>query len=132
MAERETATGEPEVPGSIDAEAGIDLLLKQIEEAKKLLNNRPIKSADHTAWNNTTREYLIKVFGSRSPNIHTILHAPGEGAVWLGMPDAVYENYQASSIENKIGMLSSCIVWLKRKSQMWSEEKSRIEHFNRK
>jgi hypothetical protein len=132
MAGRETANGEPEVPRSIDAEAGINLLLKQIEEAKKLLDNRPIKSADHTAWNNTTREYLIKVFGSRSPNIHTILHAPGEGAVWLGMPDHVYENYQASSIENKIGMLNSCVVWLKSKSQMSSEEKSRIENFNRK
>ena len=122
MAEIETATEEPEVPRSINAETGIDLLLEQIEEAKKLLNNRPIKSADHAAWNNTTRQYLIKVFGSRSPNIHTILYAPGEGAVWLGMPDDVYENYQASSIENKIEMLKSCIVWLKKKSQMWSEE----------
>ena len=132
MAEGKTATAEPEVPRSIDAKAGVNLLLRQIEEAKGLLKNRPIKSADHTAWNNTTREYLIKVFGLRSPNIHTILHAPGEGAVWLGMPDDVYENYQASSIENKIGMLNSCIVWLKKKSQMWREEKSKIEHFNKK
>ena len=47
MAERETVTEEPEVPRSIDAEAGVNLLLEQIEEAKRLLNNRPINPADH-------------------------------------------------------------------------------------
>lgn len=130
---RRTGTKEElEKPASVDAKTGIALLQKQIEEAKRLLDNRPIKSAEYLAWNNATREDLTRIYGSNSPNIETIISAPGNTPVWMGMSDALLERYEASSIENKIGMINSCIIWLRRKSQMWSEEKSRIEHFNRK
>ena len=122
---------ELEKPESVDAKTGIKLLQQQIEEARRLLDNRPIKLAEYLAWNNTTREDLARIYGPNSPNIESIISAPGNTPVWMGMPEAVAERYEASSIENKVQMLKSCIVWLKRKSQMWSEEKSRIEHFNK-
>jgi hypothetical protein len=102
---------------SVTIKAGIELLAEQVEEAKGLLNNRPIQSKDHQDWNNTTREYLIKIYGSKSPNIGTIISAPGQSAVWLGMSDATRECYEASSIENKIYMLENCIVSLKLKAK---------------
>ena len=95
-------------------EIGIELLRKQINEAKKLLKNRPIKTRDYAIWNETTRDYLIRIFGPASPNIDTIISAPGSTAVWLGMPRAATEKYEASSIENKIQLLEGCIVSLRR------------------
>jgi hypothetical protein len=114
----------PQRSESVDIKTGIELLHEQIEEAEGLLNNRPIQSQDHESWNNTTREYLIKIYGPISPNIETIVTAPGQSAVWLGMSDAVLERYEASSIENKINMLENCIVSLKHKAEQSKVEKS--------
>jgi hypothetical protein len=114
----------PQRSESIDIKTGIELLHEQIEEAKGLLNNRPIQSKNHEDWNKTTREYLIKIYGSKSPNISTILSAPGQSSVWMGMSDAVLERYEASSIENKINMLENCIVSLKHKAGQSKVEKS--------
>ncbi len=111
---RRTGTKEElEKPASVDAKMGIELLQKQIEEAKRLLENRPIRPEEHSAWNNATREDLTRIYGSNSPNIETIISAPGNTPVWMGMSDAVLERYEASSIENKITMLEACILWLK-------------------
>ena len=68
----------PQRSESVDIKTGIELLHEQIEEAEGLLNNRPIQSQDHENWNNTTREYLIKIYGPTSPNIETIVTAPGQ------------------------------------------------------
>jgi hypothetical protein len=114
----------PQRSESVDIKTGIELLREQIEEAEELLNNRPIQSQDHENWNNTTREYLIKIYGPTSPNIETIVTAPGQSAVWLGMSDAVLERYKASSIENKINMIKNCIVSLKHKAEQSKVEKS--------
>ena len=114
----------PQRSGSVDIKTGIELLHEQIEEAEGLLNNRPIESQDHENWNNTTREYLIKIYGPTSPNIETIVTAPGQSAVWLGMSDAVLERYEASSIENKINMIENCIISLKHKAEQSKVEKS--------
>jgi uncharacterized protein YjdB len=114
----------PQRSESIDIKTGIELLHEQIEEAKGLLNSRPIQSKNLEDWKKTTRESLIKIYGSKSPNISTILSAPGQNAVWMGMSDAVHERYEASSLENKIQMLENCIVSLKLKA-----EQSKIEKF---
>jgi hypothetical protein len=98
----------------VDPKTGIELLQEQISEAKQLLKNRPIKSMDHAIWNKTTRDYLIRIFGPDSPNIDTIISAPGSTAVWMGMPITVAEKYVASSMENKTQLLEGCIVSLKR------------------
>jgi hypothetical protein len=97
----------------VDAKTGIALLQQQVEEAKQLFKNRPIEPAKHTAWNNDTRECLARIYGSNSPNIESVLSAPGNTSVWMGMSDAVLERYQASSMENKITMLEACILSLK-------------------
>lgn len=112
MRRGEGSKEEPEKPAAVDAKTGIELLQQQIEEAKRLLANRPIKLAEHIAWNSSTRGYLVRVYGSNSPNIETIVSAPGNTPVWMGMPAAVLERYEASSIENKITMLEACVLQL--------------------
>ena len=101
----------------VDIKTGIDLLQEQIEAAKQLLENRPVKSEDHESWNNTTHEYLIRIYGERSPNLDTIVRASGEAPVWLFMPDDAAERYEDARLEDKMQKLEQCVVALKRKAR---------------
>jgi hypothetical protein len=109
---------ELELLHSKDPRTAITMLEEQVERAKHLLQNRPIRSVDYTRWWNSTCAYLLQIYGPRSPNIKTILYAPGKTAVWLDMPDIVHDRYTASSIEHKIERLNGCILRLKRKMEM--------------
>jgi|GEM_PF-1373633 len=112
---------------TIDIKTGIELLQNQIEAGKQMLKNKPIRTKDLTAWNNKTREYLIKIYGAGSPNIDTIVKASGSTPVWMGMPQAVCEKFEASSIENKIQMLATCVVSLKLKSDQLKMKKEEAQ-----
>jgi hypothetical protein len=101
----------------VDLKSGIALLQKQIEEGRRLLDSGPVKSSDHTAWNNRTRDCLIRIYGKGSPNVDTIVQASGGAPVWLFMPGDAAERYEASCIENKIRLLEGCVVTLKRKDR---------------
>jgi hypothetical protein len=59
----------PEIPSSVDAATGISLLRRQMEKGRQLLEQRPLRTVDHTSWKNTTRDYLVKAFGSASPTL---------------------------------------------------------------
>ncbi len=105
-------TQEPKVTRSVDPTTGIELLKRQITKGQQLLEYRPLQSSDHTAWENTTRDYLMKVFGSDSPNIDAVLHASSDHGLFVNMGDEAYEKYEASKLQNQIKMLNSCIEQL--------------------
>ena len=100
----------------VDIKTGIDLLQEQIETAKRLLRNQPVKSEDHDSWSNRTLEYLIRIYGERSPNLDTITMASGKAPVWLFMPDDAAEKYESVCLEDKMQKLEQCVVALKRKA----------------
>ncbi|MGD0886611.1 MAG: nucleotide-binding protein [Thermodesulfovibrionales bacterium] len=114
---------EPEIPRSVDPKTGIQLLRKQINKANDLLANRPIVTADHSAWSNTTRDYLIKVFGSKSPNVNAVIHASSSEDLYVNMGDDALERYRASLIENQIKMLLSCIEQLETEIELSEGER---------
>ena len=101
----------------VDIRTGIDLLQEQIEAAKQLLEKQPVKPQDHESWNNRTHEYLLRIYGQRSPNLDTIVNAPGAAPAWLFMPDDAAENYEVASLEDKMLKLEQCVVALKRKAR---------------
>ena len=118
---------EPEVPRSITPEVGIPLLKKQIEKARNLLSNRPIVNFDHTAWENTTRDYLVKCFGSKSKNIDAVIHASSSESLYAGMSDEEFEQYVASQLENQIKMLESCIEQLETEIELRKTDTNKIK-----
>ena len=101
---------------TVNMKTGMELLQRQIGDAKQLLDNRPIKSEDHVSWNSRTHEYLIKIYGEGSPNIDTIIGASGEAPAWIFMPDDTAEKYEAARLEDKMQKLEECVVALKRKA----------------
>jgi hypothetical protein len=116
MFRRSKAKEGSQVLRSVDIETGIRLLEQQVEKGKILLEKKKVKPGDHAAWNEATRECLTKIYGPSSPNLQTLVHAPGMNPVWLGMSDDVHQRYISSSIEHKIERLNSCITSLKAKS----------------
>ena len=99
----------------VEIVTGITLLEKQIEDARHLLDHRPLNHNLHAAWDEETRSCLTKIYGAGSPNIRSIETTVGATPVWLSMPPEAAEAYQASRLETTVSMLKSCIVSLRRK-----------------
>lgn len=113
---------EPDIPPSVDPATGISLLKKQIEKAKALLSSTLEDWSDHTAWNNTTRDYLIKTFGSASQNVNAVIHASSSVPLHMGMSEHETRERRKSLIENQIKMLSSCVEQLETQLQLGTTE----------
>ena len=99
-------------PPSVDAATGIALLQKLVEKATDLRDKPDIEESDVTAWCTTARDFLVRTFGSESPNVNAVLHASGDGGLYGGMQDHEFANYRRSGLTNKIKMLDSCIEQL--------------------
>lgn len=112
MAKRRKIPEEPVIPPSVDHQTGIRLLMRQITKAEELLSMDSDGWADHTAWKNTTRDYLIKIFGSESPNINAVMHAHSSVSLHVNMSPQESKAYRKSLIENQIKMIESCIEQL--------------------
>jgi predicted nucleotide-binding protein len=101
-----------EIARSVDPATGISLLRRQVEKGRELLDHTPLVTATHTAWQNTTRDFLVKAFGSDSPNINAVLRASSDHGLYMGMGDAAYEQYLASKLVNQLKIMESCIEQL--------------------
>lgn len=112
MVRRTSRPEEPQIQKSLSPLQAMPLLQSRIEKANELLSKRPLQLADHTAWANTTRDVLVKSFGSDSHNISAVLHAGSGVSTYMGMPDEEWEEYYVSQLTNQIKMLESCIEQL--------------------
>lgn len=109
---RKSSEAPPATPPSVPSETGIVLLRKLIEKATELRNIPNLQSSDVDAWCNLGRDYLNRTFGSNSPNVNSVLHASGDGGVYLDMSDCEFQQYLRSGFDNKIKLLNSCIEQL--------------------
>ncbi len=125
MARKSISKEEPEIPRSLDPKMSVQLLQKQIKKAEELLAKGPIVSSRHAAWNNTTRDYLIRAFGSESPNVHAVIYASSDVGLHVNMSNAESERYMASLIDNQIKMLRSCIEQLETEIELPVGEESK-------
>jgi predicted nucleotide-binding protein len=108
----------PVIPRTVDAQTGIVLLKKLIDKASELQSRPNLQSSDVDAWRATARDYLVRAFGSESPNVNSVLHASGDGSLFGGMSDEEFTQYLRSGMANKIKMLESCIEQLETEIQL--------------
>src|SRR5450759_3504204 len=97
---------------SVDARTGIELLRVLVEKASSLRERPDLQESDIVAWRTTARDYLVRTFGSDSPNVNATLHASGDGGLYMGMEDHEFVQYLKSGLSNKIKILESCIEQL--------------------
>jgi predicted nucleotide-binding protein len=106
------AEKEEVIPPSVNAETGIGLLKKLVGKADELRTRPEIKESDIQPWKTLARDYLVRAFGSESPNVNAVLYASGDGGLSMGMGDHEFETYLRSGLTNKIKILESCIEQL--------------------
>jgi hypothetical protein len=63
---------------TVRPEFGMELLSRQIGEAREILETRPIKKVTYISWQNTTRNYVEKAFGENHRNVRSF----GDVAFW--------------------------------------------------
>ncbi|MBK7896726.1 MAG: hypothetical protein IPJ90_17975 [Anaerolineaceae bacterium] len=85
----------------------IIFIQRQIDKGYELLASRPLTQASHNAWKNTTREILIKAFGSQSENIDTVLLRKQSGSVPMNAGDGWWENYRVKQLNEQLELLES-------------------------
>jgi predicted nucleotide-binding protein len=108
-----------EIAAAVTPQTAIELLSRQIEKAEEMLLRQPFLSPDHKAWENTTREYLIKAFGSLSSNIDAVLQASSNNLYHLmSYSDHEHDEYGASKLSNQLKILQSCIDQLETEIEM--------------
>lgn len=99
----------PQVPPSVPPDRAIELLRRQQERAEELLENRPLPEDEHRAWKMTTRDFLVKAFGSESPNVSSVMDIGKYGAFPMNASDEWWENNRAEDLQSQITALGSVI-----------------------
>jgi hypothetical protein len=94
-------------PRTVPPEEGIRLVQRQIDKGKELLANRPLAKVKYSAWENTTREFLIKAFGSDSENIDSVMLKNRAGSSPMNAGDQWWENHRVEQLKEQIELLES-------------------------
>jgi predicted nucleotide-binding protein len=116
-----------EIAAAVSPQAAIKLLSRQIKKAEEMLLRQPFLSPDHKAWENTTREYLIKGFGSLSSNIDAVLQASSNNPHLMSYSDHEHDEYGASKLSNQVKILQSCIDQLETEIELMQSVSQNIE-----
>lgn len=101
-----------DVPASVPPKTAIELLNRQIQKVSELILNGPVVHSDLTAWKATTKDYLIRAFGSASPNIDYVMHASGDLSLLRAGRPRNDDAFTVSALHNHCKMLRSCIEQL--------------------
>jgi predicted nucleotide-binding protein len=101
-------TGAP----SVTPQVGINLLKKQIERGESLLAARPFDNVRYSAWENTTREFLVKAFGADSPNVERVMEIGKSGFSVMNNSEGWWEQHYAESLQSQLTMLESMVELL--------------------
>ncbi len=93
---------------------------RQIERANELLKNRPLKSDAYSAWFNTTREFLVKAFGSNSPNVGSVLDIGRYESHPMNAGELYWENHRVKTLNGQLTMLASLVELLQTEAELQS------------
>ena len=112
MARKDKSSPRADTPPSVDASRGSVFVKRQIDKAQDILKARPVDSDDYEAWENTTREVLIKCFGSASDNISSVGDVGKYGSFPMNAGEAYWEQRRFENLGKKIKLLGSCLEQL--------------------
>jgi predicted nucleotide-binding protein len=106
----------PTVPPSLPPARGAQLLRTQVEKGKQLLGNRPITSSANQTWETVTQDVLIRVFGSDSPNVSSVMDVGHYGFVFGDATEEQYESARAENLATRLEILEGLIELLESES----------------
>lgn len=109
----EPPRGDPTIPPA----KGIELIQRQIEAGKALLN-QPIDSAPYTSWENTTKSYLEKAFGKNNPNATRLVEYGKFGSFPMNASAQWWADRRARNLQGQLTLLDGFIDVLKTEAEL--------------
>jgi hypothetical protein len=100
------------VSASVPPSVGIELLNRQIDKGQALLGFEIVDRAQFDAWENTNREFLVKAFGSDSPNVGKVCDIGRFGSIPMNAGEGWLAKRRKESIQPKLVMLKSLVELL--------------------
>jgi hypothetical protein len=97
------------VPPSLPPEKALELLRRQVEKGKQLLANRPISSAAAQAWETTTRDVLIRTYGSGSGNVESVMGVGQFRYAFGGGNEQEWEAARAEDVQGRLTIMAELI-----------------------
>jgi predicted nucleotide-binding protein len=106
---RSNRTREVEVLPSVTPEQDVKLLSQQIDKGKQLLKDGYVDSDRYSAWVTVTRDFLIKVFGSLSPNVSSVTGVGINGSFPINAGREWYEDHRVRSLNKQITIMEGLL-----------------------
>ena len=114
MANKRKTTQKQSIIGpSLPPEQAVQLLIKQRDKGKHLLENRPITSAANQTWETVTREVLSKAFGPESPNVGSVMDVGKNAFMFAGsVTEAQWEQQHFEDMTTRLEIIDGLIELL--------------------
>lgn len=132
MATKRKSTQKQSIVGpSLPPEQAVQLLIKQRDKGKHLLENRPITSATDQTWEIVTRDVLTKAFGSDSPNVVSVMDV-GKYAYMFddGVSEAQWEQQRFDDMTTRLEIIEGLIELLNAHADLTETRASTISPEN--
>jgi predicted nucleotide-binding protein len=115
-------------PPQVKPEQGIIFLSKQIEKAKKLLQDVNLAKDDYSSWELVTRNYLEKAFGVNSPNVSSITNVGKYGSFPMNASNDWWENRRKENLRTQIKKLEGLLELLETEHNLSQGQSATLEH----
>lgn len=112
MAPQRNNPNEP-LPGSdilptVSPGRGIELLRRTLDKGSELLS-QCVDSDDYSQWETTTRGFLVKIFGSLSPNVKRVLDVGKYGSFPMNASPEWWDRHRADSLRKQLRIIEGLI-----------------------
>lgn len=112
MAGKRQVQDPPRTPPTVTPDVALNLIRTRIVKAHEVLEQPSLTNNDHAIWKNTTRDVLVRAFGSDSPNVAAVIERPHLGGYPMNAGDEWWSNKRKEILRNQVGLLGSCIEQL--------------------
>lgn len=99
---------EPTYP-SVPPDYAHELISKQLEIGREMLEKRRIDEGDLLAWKNTTGQYLLQAFGSQNANVYNFGSAGGSITKYFGATEEHLDAQRSEGLERQLKHLESVL-----------------------
>jgi predicted nucleotide-binding protein len=93
---------------TVSPSRGIELLNRTLEKGRELLSEG-FESDDHSQWETTTRGFLVRIFGSLSPNVRSVLDVGKYGSFPGNADPEWWDRHRTDSLRKQLRILEGLI-----------------------
>lgn len=103
----EPLTGSDILP-TVSPGRGIELLRRALNKGRELFSQR-FDSDDYSQWETTTQGFLVKIFGSLSPNVKRVLDVGKYGSFPMDADSEWWDRHRADSLRKQLRIIEGLI-----------------------